>query len=101
MAARAYALDAEAERELDDAIAAMEGTRRDRGMAFLADVESTLEMLVHYPDIGRKIGRRIRSWAMPDWRYRIIYSLEGDTIVVWVIAHTRRKPNYWRKRIPR
>lgn len=101
MAARAYELDAEAERELDEAIAVLEGSRRDRGMEFLGAVESTLEMLCEYPDIGRKTGRRLRLWAMPDWSYKIVYSLEGDVIMVWVIAHDKRKPGYWRKRLLR
>jgi hypothetical protein len=101
MAASAYELDAEAARELDEAIAALEGTRRDRGMEFLVAVESTLEMIREYPDIGRKVGRRLRAWAMPRWSYKSVYSLEGDVIMVWVIAHDKRKPGYWRKRVPR
>jgi plasmid stabilization system protein ParE len=101
MAARAYELDAEAERELDEAIAILEGTRRDRGMELLTAIETTLAMIGEYPDIGRKVRRRLRSFAMTDWPYKLVYSLEGGTIVVWAIAHDKRKPGYWRKRIPR
>ena len=101
MAARAYALDAEAERELDEAVVVLEGTRPDRGMEFLEALESTLLMICQYPDIGKKVGRHLRLWAMPDWPYQIVYSLEGDVIMVWVLAHEKRKPGYWRKRVPR
>ena len=102
MAARAYELDAEAERELDEALAWLEGSRRDRGMEFLLAFESTLTMLGEYPDVGRKVPRsRLRSFVMASWPYKIVYSLEGDTIMVWVVAHDRRKPGYWRKRVPR
>ena len=101
MAARAHELDAEAERELDEALAWLEGARRDSGMDFLLAFESTLAMIGEYPDIGRKVRRRLRSFAMADWPYKIVYSLEGDTIMVWVVAHDKRKPGYWRKRVPR
>jgi len=100
MAARAYELDAEAERELDEAIAAFEGTRRDRGMEFLAAFESTLAVIAEYPAIGRQ-SRRLRRFVMAGWPYTIVYSREGDVILVWVLAHHKRKPGYWRKRIAR
>ena len=58
-------------------------------------------MIGEYPDIGRKVGRRLRSFAMTAWPYKIVYSLERDVIMVWVIAHDKRKAGYWRKRVPR
>jgi mRNA-degrading endonuclease RelE of RelBE toxin-antitoxin system len=47
------------------------------------------------------------SHAHPLWRrlslkvfpYRIIYRIEGSEIVVYALAHVRRRPGYWRKRI--
>lgn len=54
MAARAYELDAEAERELDEALLWLEGAQRDRGMEFLLAVESALTILGEYPTSAEK-----------------------------------------------
>jgi mRNA-degrading endonuclease RelE of RelBE toxin-antitoxin system len=32
--------------------------------------------------------------------YRLIYGVDGEEVVVYAVAHVRRKPGYWRKRIP-
>lgn len=99
MAARAYELAAEAERELDEAIAFFEGAQSDRGLRFLASFELTIATIVRYPDIGRKLRRRVRVFSMTKWPYKIVYSLERDTILVWAVAHHKRKPGYWRHRM--
>jgi ParE toxin of type II toxin-antitoxin system, parDE len=100
MAARAHELGAEAERDLDEAITTLEGARRDRGMSFLLAFEETLRMIVEYPDIGRRARRRVRVFAMTGWPYKVVYSLEGDLVMVWAVAHDKRKSGYWRKRVP-
>jgi len=101
MAATASELGADAERELDEAIAFLEGSRGGSGFRFLADVEHTLQMAVQFPYIGRKNSRRMRVVVMTGWPYKIVYSVEGDIIFVWAIAHDSRKPGYWRKRARR
>jgi hypothetical protein len=31
--------------------------------------------------------------------YRLIYRVEGEEIRIYAVAHVRRKPGYWRRRI--
>jgi hypothetical protein len=101
MPAETFELDAEARRELDEAIAVYEGQRSGRGMAFLDAVEADIQLLLQYAHAGRKLRGGFRSFAMAGWPYKIIYSVESSVIYVWVFAHDSRRPGYWRKRVRR
>lgn len=100
MAARAYELVAEAERELDEAVGALEAERPRLGLRFLDAFEQAVATIMRYPVIGRKARRRLRIFVLAAWPYSIVYTVERDTIVVWAIAHHKRKPGYWRRRTP-
>lgn len=42
----------------------------------------------------------VRSRRVPDFPYRLVYLLLPDELVVVAIAHEKRKPGYWRDRVP-
>lgn len=98
MAASGFELHADAERELDDAVAIVSAARAGIGMEFVASVHAAIQAVVDYPLIGRKTRKRMRTFVMAGWPYTIVYSLEDDIVFVWAIAHHSRKPGYWRKR---
>ncbi|HEY0371868.1 MAG TPA: type II toxin-antitoxin system RelE/ParE family toxin [Thermoanaerobaculia bacterium] len=98
MAARAFELHEEAEKELDDAIAVIESARSDWGFRFLAAFDLAIVTIMEYPDIGRRAGR-FRIFTMAEWPYKIVYTLERDLIFITAVAHHKRKPGYWRKRV--
>jgi len=41
----------------------------------------------------------VRSLRVPGFPYRLVYLLQPDEFVVIAIAHTKRKPGYWRDRV--
>lgn len=41
----------------------------------------------------------VRSARVKDFRYRIYFVERSDTIRIIAIAHTSRRPRYWRKRL--
>jgi hypothetical protein len=63
MVAKASELHADADLELDEAIAFLEGSRSGSGFHFLTAFEQTVQMLVRYPYIGRKERRRMRVFG--------------------------------------
>lgn len=98
MAATAFELHVEAERELDDAIAVIEGARSRWGSQFLAAFHVAIVTIMDHPEIGRRAGR-FRIFTMADWPYNIVYSIEEPSLIfVTAVAHHKRKPGYWRKR---
>jgi hypothetical protein len=97
MAATKFELHVEAERELDDAIAVMEGDRNERGSRFLDAFDRAIVAIIGYPEIGKRSGR-FRIFVMADWPYKIVYAVEDELIYVTAVAHHKRKPGYWRKR---
>jgi plasmid stabilization system protein ParE len=44
-------------------------------------------------------GAMIRSKAVRGYPYRIIYTVESDSILILAYAHQRRKPGYWLHRL--
>ncbi|PYQ31207.1 MAG: type II toxin-antitoxin system RelE/ParE family toxin [Acidobacteria bacterium] len=101
MPVETYELGADARLELDEAIGFLESQRAGRGFEFLEAVHYDIELLVDYPEAGHKLYGGVRSFALADWPYKIIYAIEDAIIVVWAIAHDSRRPGYWRKRLRR
>ena len=41
----------------------------------------------------------MRRLLVKRFPYQLIYRVEGDEIVIYAVAHQKRRPGYWRKRI--
>ncbi|MDQ2796402.1 MAG: type II toxin-antitoxin system RelE/ParE family toxin [Actinomycetota bacterium] len=41
----------------------------------------------------------VRSKGVSDFPYRVVYFVEGDLLTVVAVAHTKRRPGYWRDRV--
>jgi toxin ParE1/3/4 len=66
-------------------------------LAFIAELETTAELIAKNPLIGRKSKSETRWFALRRFPYKLIYLSRADEIIVIAIAHERRKPNYWLK----
>ncbi|UDF02900.1 type II toxin-antitoxin system RelE/ParE family toxin [Asticcacaulis sp. AND118] len=54
-------------------------------------VEAAAEHLIDFPDSGRPgRARRTREWVLNGLPYLLIYTVEGDAIVIWRVLHTSR-----------
>ncbi len=62
-------------------------------------VDGEFQLLLEYPYAGPRIRRRVRSLAVSDWPYSIIYQVAANSIYVIAIAHQSRRSNYWRSRL--
>ncbi len=61
-------------------------------------VDRALRLLVIMPSIGTRSYPGVRTWALKDFPYRVVYRVAADEIVVIAIAHQSRAPAYWRGR---
>ena len=48
---------------------------------------------------GRDIGADVRCLPLAGFPYLIVYAIENEGLVVLAIAHGRRRPGYWLRRL--
>jgi plasmid stabilization system protein ParE len=77
-----------------------DANRPGYGSLFADAVDHAFGLLVEYPLIGSEVRPRVRRLALHGWPYAIIYFVRDDAVVIIAIAHTSRRPNYWRTRLP-
>lgn len=62
-------------------------------------VEHSVQLIATHPESGSPhwLGtRRIQVWRFPPG---VVYTERGDEIVVLAVAHHRRRPEYWLRRV--
>ena len=73
------------------------------GLTFLAAVDGAVEYLAAWPESGSAVpGVRaslpVRQLPVSRFPYRIVYMIDSEELRVLAVAHTRRRPGYWRSR---
>ncbi len=89
----------EARAELDAAIAYYETQQVGLGLDLLSEVEKSLLKIQDNPNLGALHHiQGIRRYPIQRFPYVIFYTELEEEILVMAIAHSRRKPNYWKNR---
>ena len=91
---------ASAETELFDAAEYYERRRDGVGFRFLDTVEAVRDEIERFPTIGQAQGGRFRSLLVQGFPYIVVYQDRPEECLIVAVAHTSRRPGYWRKRIP-
>lgn len=84
--------------ELIEAARFYEQKRKGLGHGFLDSVGAALTILQRNPALGRVDKRRRRKWPVRRFPYLIIYRIQGRFLHVLAVAHTSRRPAYWKSR---
>jgi plasmid stabilization system protein ParE len=85
-----------ADRELHDAFAWYDGQVPGLGTELLIEVDRSVRLVAQYPEACADLGEGVRRMLVNRFPYGIWYAVEGDTIVVFAIAHLHRKPPRYR-----
>ena len=83
--------------EFADAVRWYEQKRVGLGGEFFDAVTDAIEVVRNNPEIGAAVGRT-RSWLLTRFPYRLIYRVRDEDIYIVAIAHTSRRPGYWKHR---
>ncbi len=68
--------------------------------ALIADSKKATALLLRFPMAGSSIARGgFRRILLNRFPYQLIYRFEGDEIVIYAVAHQKRRPGYLRKRV--
>lgn len=89
-----------AEIEIAEATTWYEGQRPRLGRQFVESVERALVEIAERPEAWPLwIAKRpYRKFVLSRFPFTIFYKVEGATLVVVAVAHSRRKPGYWMRR---
>jgi toxin ParE1/3/4 len=88
---------------LDELLQAEEYTTTEFGEsvanAFRLAVASVLEEITEFPKRYATVRKKVRSKVLRPYPFSIMYEEINDTVRVYAIAHSKRKPFYWRSRL--
>lgn len=88
-----------AEAEVDEAVAYFDEQRFGLGDRFEQDLLTALTFVIEHPYSGKPISKTIRKLGLRTFRYNLIYAIDDSEIVVVAVAHHRRRPGYWHRRL--
>ena len=89
----------EAEQELLESVLWYESREHGLGRRFRSEVAHVLSRIVEDPLLWRERLGEYRRVNCPVFPYYIPYFIREQKIVIAAIAHSRRKPGYWKSRI--
>jgi toxin ParE1/3/4 len=91
----------EATAELEEAIAYYEQRRPGLGAALLDEVQRAASLIEEFPHIGAPYKiTDCRHYVLRRFPYVLFYLELPDALWIVAVAHSRRRPGYWRHRTP-
>ncbi len=67
--------------------------------AFLQEIDHALHAILDGPQRWPLHLKGTRRYVCSNFPYGVIYLVEDDVVVVVAVAHEKRRPGYWRKRL--
>jgi toxin ParE1/3/4 len=62
------------------------------------DMDRALSFLLEFPHAAKRVDAIHRSFKLRRFPYSIIYRISAEELVIVAVAHTLRRPGYWRSR---
>ena len=87
------------DQELVDAYNYYDDQLMGLGDQFLSEFNKTVELIIEYPAIWNKVGKRMRKALLKRFPFLVLYIYENDIIHITCIAHQHRDPEYYIERI--
>jgi len=88
-----------AKAELRQARRFLDTERPGYGDVLLSRFEQAVSLIRRHPFSAPVIYEQYRKVSLGKPKYSIVYSIEGDEIVIVALMHHRQNPDYWKSRI--
>jgi plasmid stabilization system protein ParE len=85
--------------EIDEASAWYAGRSGGALAAFLREIDHSLDVILEAPHRWPLGFHQTRRYLCSTFPYAIIYVFEDDVVTVVAVAHSSRRPGYWRNRL--
>ena len=89
----------EAEDEFLEAIRYYTEHSRTLGVDFVTEVQRAADFAIQLPRAAPLVRPDVHNKAVRKFPYSLLYSIEGETVVVLAVAHQKRRPGYWVNRV--
>ncbi len=88
-----------AQQELDEAISYYNGQVAGLGDAFLLEAVAAIERIRRFPEGWHPLAKDIRRCRLRRFPYGLIYQTDKTEVIIIAVAHSHRRPSYWRDRL--
>ncbi len=88
-----------AEDELNAAALFYESRETDLGDKFLEEITLSFRRIREHPFSYSKVFDEYRRYLMAHFPYGLVYRIEDERVLVFAVAHLRRRPGYWKDRV--
>lgn len=68
-------------------------------LGFLDEIDTAIERISSEPERGPRYSLGTHRYMLNRYPYMVIYLIKDDSIRVIAVAHTSRRPGYWRERL--
>jgi len=89
----------DAEAEFSEAIQYYEDVERGLGQDFAVEVYLAVQRAIAYPHAWMILEGEVRRSLVRRFPYGVLYSEEGDGILIVAVMHLHREPGYWKGRV--
>lgn len=89
----------EALEEFLDQVAYYEERKKGLGERFRLAVQAATTLAATHPKLGSPWKLRTRRVFPKEFKFSVVYRVEPEELVVLAVAHFRRRPTYWRRRV--
>ena len=90
----------EARDEFVAAVAYYDAAVPGLGDRFVFAVRRATDLIRRHPAVGTPRRAKSRRVLVTGFPYDVVYQVREDVVEVLAIAHQRRRPGYWRNRVP-
>jgi toxin ParE1/3/4 len=94
-----HAFHPEALVEYASAVRGYEESRLALGARFIEQVEAAIMTVCESPERWPVLEQDIRRCLTRIFPFAILYSIEGEYVLILAVMHCHRKPRYWRTRV--
>jgi plasmid stabilization system protein ParE len=67
--------------------------------AFLTEIGASMAQIAAHPQLYPPYTKNTRRRVLPGFPYSVVSQEKDEIILVLAVAHAKRRPGYWRKRI--
>lgn len=90
---------AQAQQEISEAFDWYFNRSHEAADAFLTEIGASLKQIASHPQLYPAFTKNTRRRVLANYPYFIVFQEKEDIILVVAIAHAKRRPGYWRKRV--
>lgn len=95
-----FAFHPEAQDEFEEAVLYYEGCEPGLGWDFALEVRETIQNVITFPRTWPALEGDVRRCLTHRFPYGVLYSIEGDAVLILAVMHLHRDPGYWKGRRP-